>query len=177
MVGLVGAALVIAIAACQPTPANETPPGSGSQVLATVSGTSTPQQTGAVVWGRVPYCNCLADSATANVAGALKDANLTVNLQELSPRDGWLVGAQIGLQHHRVRNPLMAPGEEARYVNLLLLARLGYEWHPRSWPFYLFPWLGAALTPKVGGESQVGAEEYDVPIVMPYGAVELGWRF
>lgn len=42
------------------------------------------------MWGRVPYCNCLAGSATANVAGALKDANLTVSLKELSPRDGWL---------------------------------------------------------------------------------------
>jgi hypothetical protein len=42
------------------------------------------------VWGRVPYCNCFGDSATANVTGALKDANLTVSLKELSPRDGWL---------------------------------------------------------------------------------------
>ena len=55
-----------------------------------MSGTPTLQQSGDVVWGRVPYCSCLVDSATANVAGALKDANLTVSLQELSPRDGWL---------------------------------------------------------------------------------------
>jgi hypothetical protein len=47
------------------------------------------------VWGRVPYCNCLVGSATANVAGALKDANLTVSLKELSPRDGWLYFAVI----------------------------------------------------------------------------------
>jgi hypothetical protein len=89
-VGLIGAALVISVAACRPAPANEASPGSGSQALSTVSGTPTPQQSGAVVWGRVPYCNCLAGSATANVAGALKDANLTVSLKELSPRDGWL---------------------------------------------------------------------------------------
>ena len=34
--------------------------------------------------------DCLADSATANVAVALKEANLLVDLKELSPREGWL---------------------------------------------------------------------------------------
>jgi hypothetical protein len=81
---------VIAVAMCRPAPANETPPGSGSQALPTVSGTPTLQQSDDVVWGRVPYCGCLVGSATASVAGALKDANLTVSLKELSPRDGWL---------------------------------------------------------------------------------------
>jgi len=88
--GLAGAALVIVVAACRPAPANEAPPGSGSQALPTVSGTPTRRQSGDVVWGRVPYCSCLAGSATANVAGALRDASLTVSLKELSPRDGWL---------------------------------------------------------------------------------------
>jgi len=90
VLGLAGAVLVIAIAACWPTPAKEAPPGSGGQALSAVSVTPTPQPSGDVVWGKVPYCNCLADSATANVAGALKEANLTVSLKELSPRDGWL---------------------------------------------------------------------------------------
>jgi hypothetical protein len=88
VVGLAGAALLSAVAACRP--ANALPPASGSQALSTVSGTLALQQSGDIVWGRVPYCSCLAGSATANVAGALKDANLTVSLKELSPRDGWL---------------------------------------------------------------------------------------
>lgn len=88
--GLVGAVLVIVVAACGPAPANEMRPESGSQALSTVSGTPTIQPSGDIVWGRVPYCNCLATSATANVAGALKGANLAVSLQDLSPRDGWL---------------------------------------------------------------------------------------
>lgn len=49
-----------------------------------------PQPADGVVWGKVPYCNCLATSATANVADALQKADLTVNLKELSPSDGWL---------------------------------------------------------------------------------------
>jgi hypothetical protein len=90
LVGLVGAVLVIAVAACGPAPTHEVPLSSSSQAPNTVSGTPTLQQSGTVVWGRVPYCGCLADAATANVAGALKQAKLTVSLQEQSPRDGWL---------------------------------------------------------------------------------------
>ena len=88
VVGLVGAALLITFVACRPT--DRVPPDSGSQALSIVSETTTRQQPGDVVWGRVPYCSCLVDSATDNVADALKDANLTVSLKELSPRDGWL---------------------------------------------------------------------------------------
>ena len=108
VVGLVGAALVIAVAACRPAPANEMPPGSGSQALSTVSGMPTRQQSGDVVWGRVPYCNCLVDSATASVAGALKDANLTVSLKELSPRDGWLYFAATFDPHSATRDQVGA---------------------------------------------------------------------
>ncbi|MBI3958381.1 MAG: hypothetical protein HY328_06190 [Chloroflexi bacterium] len=90
LVGLVGAVLLIVVAACRPAPANGVSPASGSQTLSTLSGTPTLQQAGDVVWGRVPYCSCLVDSATDNVARALKEAKLTVSLKELSPRDGWL---------------------------------------------------------------------------------------
>jgi hypothetical protein len=88
--GLAGATLVIAVAACRPAPANGAPPGSDSQALSPVPATPALQQSGDVVWGRVPYCGCLAGSATANVTGALKDAHVTASLKELSPRDGWL---------------------------------------------------------------------------------------
>jgi hypothetical protein len=90
VVGLVGVTLVVALAACRPAADKEAPPTSGSQTLSTVSVTPTPQPPGNAIWGRVPYCNCLAGSATANVANALREANLSVSLKELSPRDGWL---------------------------------------------------------------------------------------
>ena len=88
LVGFVGLLLVLAVAACGSAPANAAP-ANASQ--GTPLGSATlPQPSGAVLWGRVPYCNCLATSATANVADALKKANLTVSLKELSPSDGWL---------------------------------------------------------------------------------------
>jgi hypothetical protein len=80
--GVFGAALMIALAACRPA--------LPQQALAAAPATPALQQSGEVVWGRVPYCNCLGDSATANVANALKDANLATSLKEVSPRDGWL---------------------------------------------------------------------------------------
>ncbi len=89
-VRLVIVTMLTAVAACGPALANEAPPAAGSQALSTVSGTSTLQPSEAVIWGRVPYCNCLAASATDNVANALEKANLTVRLKEQSPHDGWL---------------------------------------------------------------------------------------
>lgn len=88
VIGLIGAALLIAFAACRPV--NGVPPVSGSQALSIVSETPTLQLSTEIVWGRVPYCSCFVESATDKVAGALKEANLTVSLKELSPRDGWL---------------------------------------------------------------------------------------
>jgi hypothetical protein len=90
VVGVAGAILAITLAGCRPALANEALSASDNQPLATVSGKPALQHADETVWGRVPYCSCLADSATANVAGALKKDNLTVSLQEQSPRDGWL---------------------------------------------------------------------------------------
>jgi hypothetical protein len=84
---VLGVVAALIITACGPVPANETPLGSVSQALSTES---TTQQSGDVIWGRVPYCNCFAGSATASVTSALKEANLNASVKELSPRDGWL---------------------------------------------------------------------------------------
>lgn len=88
LVGFVGVLLVLTVAACGSAPASAAP-ATDSQGTSLGSATS-PQPAGEVIWGRVPYCNCLATSATANVMDALKKAKLTVNLKELSPSDGWL---------------------------------------------------------------------------------------
>ena len=108
VVGLVGAALMIAVAACQPAPATEAPPAAGRQALLTVAETPIRQQSGDVVWGRVPYCGCLADAATANVANALKGANLTVSLKEQSPHDGWLYFVATFDPHSAKRDQISA---------------------------------------------------------------------
>lgn len=85
---LVGVVLLIAVAACGAAPTNGASVASANPVPTIAAPTLQPSA--AVVWGRVPYCNCFATSATANVANALKEANLTIKLKELSPRDGWL---------------------------------------------------------------------------------------
>ena len=85
VIGLIGAVLILAMTACGPA----TTLAAGNQP-ALVSTPAPTQTTAAVVWGKVPYCNCLATSATVNVADALKQAKLAVTLKELSPREGWL---------------------------------------------------------------------------------------
>lgn len=86
---LVGAAVVLITAAC-----GVAAPQTSAWIPANQPLTTATQQadlaSATVVWGRVPYCNCFADSATTNVEDALKAAKLAVSLQELSPREGWL---------------------------------------------------------------------------------------
>ena len=97
VIGLVAVTLTVMATSCQTASANESLQVVGNQLSVSVPNTPTlttptptPTQSDNVVWGRVPYCNCFAESATEKVAIALKDAHLTVSLQELSPRDGWL---------------------------------------------------------------------------------------
>ena len=74
VIELVGAAMVIALAACRLAPA-DVPPSSDSQALAAVSATPTPQQSNNIIWGRVPYCTCLAGSATPD--SLIQNVNVT----------------------------------------------------------------------------------------------------
>ena len=89
-VGLVGCALVLAVAGCRALSAGQSTPAAGGQAQSSSAGPASSSPSGDVVWGKVPYCTCLQGKATANVAGALKDAHLTVSLKELYPSDGWL---------------------------------------------------------------------------------------
>ena len=116
VIGLVGIVLVLTVAACGQAQAHTTVPADSSQARATIVATPTAPGAGDVVWGRVPYCNCLAESATANVTTALKRADLIVNLQELSPSDGWLYFAVTFDAHAtplaQVRTAMVAGGAE-----------------------------------------------------------------
>jgi hypothetical protein len=90
-------------------------------------------------------------------------------------RDGWLVGGQLGLQQYRATGP-MPETTSTVFTNAMALLRAGYEWHPfdgRARGAYFMPWLGAAYTWTVSGDP--GA--YHVFPVLPYAAVDLGWRF
>lgn len=97
---LVVVVLVLAVVACGPDTTN-----GASRTSDTIAAAPPTQLADVVLWGRVPYCNCFAGSATVNVANALKEAKLTVNLKELSPRDGWLYFAVTF-------DPATAPGEQ-----------------------------------------------------------------
>ncbi|MFZ4661560.1 MAG: hypothetical protein ACOYNY_31415 [Caldilineaceae bacterium] len=112
----IGVPLLFAVAACGPTPPSTVPVSADNHAAITIAVAPTPQPSTALLWGRVPYCNCFAGSATVNVANALKEAKLTVNLQELSPRDGWLYFAitfdPATATGEQVRDAMMAGGAE-----------------------------------------------------------------
>jgi len=102
---LVSVVVMLAIAACGPASTTEAPSVAADPAVTTFVTSPTAQSSDAVVWGRVPYCNCFAGSATVHVAKALKEAKLTVDLKELSPRDGWLYFAVTF-------DPLLAAGDQ-----------------------------------------------------------------
>lgn len=87
---LIGTALMMAITACGPAVADEQAALAARQTQTIAAEATMPAQSGTTVWGKVPYCTCLAGAATAGVASALKEADLTVSLKEVSPHDGWL---------------------------------------------------------------------------------------
>ncbi len=116
IVGFVSAVIVIAIVSCRPALTNGTSLQLNSQLLATESATPAVAQSTQVIWGRVPYCSCLVNSATEGIAKALQEADLSVNLQELSPRDDWLYFA-VTFDHayvtaEQVRISMIAGGAE-----------------------------------------------------------------
>ena len=116
LAGLSGVLLMLAVSGCGSAPVNAAP-AADRQTPSSVAVTPS-QPTGEVIWGRVPYCNCLATSATANVANALQQANLTVSLQELSPSEGWLYFAVTfdpqTTTAEQVGNAMVAGGAEVR---------------------------------------------------------------
>jgi len=85
------------------------------------------------------------------------------------PRQGWLVGGQLGFQQYRARSA----ADDAIFTDVIALVRTGYEWHPGGHGGYLMPWVGAAYTTTISGDT--GA--YRVFPVLPYAAIDLGWRF
>lgn len=92
VIGLVGLAFIFTVAAshaAQPTLVSQ---AVVSEQLQSVSTGENPKDPKNVVWARIASCNCftVGTTATTNVANALKEANLTVDLKEVSPSDGWL---------------------------------------------------------------------------------------
>jgi hypothetical protein len=109
------------------------------------------------------------DSAEWNVRlffGAGVFAEYFVGAQ---PDRGWLVGGQLGVQRYEVTD---RAAMASRFTDALLLVRGGYEWHPGGYGFYIYPWIGAAFTAKVGGDDG----GYAPRAVVPYVTADIGWR-
>ncbi len=85
-----------------------------------------------------------------------------------APGRGWVIGGGLGAQRYRATKG----GATSHATTLFAIVRGGYEWHPWGRGFYLFPWAGAALTPKVAGDGDFAPYP-----VQPYAACDLGWRW
>lgn len=112
VIGIISLLLMLVVTACQIASASHSALTVDKQVSKTLAQSAASSQSATVVWGRVPYCNCLADSATDNVVHALENAHLTVDLKELSPRDGWLYFAVTYAPHSASKDQVVIAMKE-----------------------------------------------------------------
>ena len=81
---------MFAAVACRTLPVREATPTDSAAGQPTPPASATASSTASVVWGKVPYCNCLDGVATVNVSAALKEAHLVGTVKEHYPTGGWL---------------------------------------------------------------------------------------
>jgi hypothetical protein len=89
---------------------------------------------------------------------------------------GWFVGVETALQSYRYRNAA-TPGSEANALNVVVMPRAGYQWHPFDAGLYVTPWIGLGVQTQVSGSRSVGDKEYSLSPWIPYGAVHVGWQW
>ena len=81
---------MFAAVACQALPIWEATPTASVAAQPASPAVTTSSTDASVVWGKVPFCNCLDGVATANVSTALKAAHLAGTVKEHYPTGGWL---------------------------------------------------------------------------------------
>lgn len=94
---------------------------------------------------------------------------------------GWFIGAEAALLGLRASRG----AEAARFVNVLLMPRVGYLARPFASGFFLMPWLGVGVTARVAGSADAGGETYELyPVSLSdsahvawHAALHVGWRF
>lgn len=84
---------------------------------------------------------------------------------------GLQIGMQLGLQ--RFETSAKAQTGSDGFWNLLVMPRIGWEWHPMDNGFYVFPWAGLGWTNTVKGSTG----NYDVAPLVPFATLHAGWQF
>ncbi len=83
--------------------------------------------------------------------------------------EGPFIGIQVAAHHLGASRS----DERNRFVNGLVMPRVGYTWRPFESGFYVLGWFGAGFTRTLAGS----AGDYDVFPLLAFGAVHVGWRF
>jgi len=87
-------------------------------------------------------------------------------------QEGWFAGAQLARQRYEIG----LHGEQSSYDVTLIMAHGGYRYNIND-HWYLKAWGGVGYAKKTSGSNVVAGEVYDVPDVVPFGALHVGYRF
>ena len=85
---------------------------------------------------------------------------------------GWFYGTQIAFQRYKIDNI----GGSSSYDTFLLMGHGGYKYNMND-QWYLKFWGGVGYSHKFSGSNRVGNLEYDVPTVVPFGALHIGYNY
>lgn len=85
---------------------------------------------------------------------------------------GWFYGGQIAFQKYDITN---VPGSNS-YDTVMFMGHGGYKYDIDT-HWYLKFWGGVGFSHKISGSNVVGNLEYNVPNIVPFGAVHIGYSF
>ena len=87
----------------------------------------------------------------------------------------WFVGGQLAWQEYKVQKENVAG--EAKFSNMLLMGLGGYTFQPFDFGLYFKFWGGLGYTGKIGGDSFIGRDVYDISPILMFGALHIGFTF
>jgi len=87
-------------------------------------------------------------------------------------QNGWFYGGQIAEQKYELSHL----SQTESYNIILLMAHGGYKYDVNE-KLYLKFWGGVGYAHQYSGETNVAGVKYDVPRVVPFGAMHVGYNF
>ncbi|CAA6805797.1 MAG: Unknown protein [uncultured Sulfurovum sp.] len=97
---------------------------------------------------------------------------LFVDSYQQADLSGWFIGGQLALQEYE----LTLNGSKEKYDSMMLMGYGGYKFLLGEHT-YAKLWGGVGYSNKVSGSNVVNQTTYDVPNLIPFGALHVGYTF
>ena len=86
--------------------------------------------------------------------------------------EGFFLGGQLAYQQYKIKNG----ADTSEYETLLAMASFGYSYHITE-AFYLKPWAGVGYSSKISGSNEANGLSYEIPEIVPFATLHIGYNF